>query len=140
MAGISRRIAAVPRGFKVGETWIMLAHRKAIVKYDDGKAIFTPGVFSIFRPTAIEYIVRGDEGPGRLADLEKRGFTLIKVIRDTETQQKLEDQLIGFSVKYSVMKDTQESHKIMSIQALSKTKARDQFKRSFPGLKIISVK
>jgi ribosomal protein S27AE len=30
MQGISRRIAAVPRGFKVGESWILLAHPKAI--------------------------------------------------------------------------------------------------------------
>lgn len=28
--GVSRRISAVPRGFKVGETWILLAHPKAI--------------------------------------------------------------------------------------------------------------
>ena len=28
--GISRRISAIPRGFKVGETWILFAHPKAI--------------------------------------------------------------------------------------------------------------
>jgi len=28
--GISRRITALPRGFKVGETWILLAHPKAM--------------------------------------------------------------------------------------------------------------
>lgn len=30
--GVSRRISAIPRGFKVGETWILFAHPKAIRK------------------------------------------------------------------------------------------------------------
>jgi hypothetical protein len=30
--GVSRRITAVPRDFKVGETWVLLGHRKAIEK------------------------------------------------------------------------------------------------------------
>jgi hypothetical protein len=29
-AGISRRLVAVPKGFKVGESWVMLAHRKVV--------------------------------------------------------------------------------------------------------------
>src|SRR6185503_19221351 len=42
--GISRRIATVPNGFVIGETWIALAHRTAITNYcpdcHDGK-LFT---------------------------------------------------------------------------------------------------
>ena len=30
--GVSRRITAVPRDFVVGETWVLLGHRKAIEK------------------------------------------------------------------------------------------------------------
>lgn len=140
MAGVSRRIANVPRDFKVGETWVMLAHRKAINQWKNGSHVSTPGVFAVFRPSALEYIVTGEESPGRLDDLAKRGFTLVKVIPDNKTQMKLDDQLQPFSVKYSTTVGGVESHKIFHLQALSKTKAREQFKRSFPNTKIISVK
>jgi hypothetical protein len=70
--GISKRIAAVPRNFQVGKTWIALAHPTAC----DG----LPGIFTVFRPSAIEYIVRGNESEQELNALEKRGLTLIHVI------------------------------------------------------------
>lgn len=103
--GVSRRITAVPRDFKVGETWVLLGHRKAVLSGylgDDGeqytveqylsrempyqenggpKAIFSPGIITAFRPTAIEYIVKGDETDEELEALEKRGIEPVKVIR-----------------------------------------------------------
>lgn len=81
LRGISRRIAAVPRGFKVGETWIALAHIKAI----DGK----PGIFSFFKPSRIEYVITGKETDDELNELEKRGLTIVKVIRDIDTQTEM---------------------------------------------------
>jgi hypothetical protein len=65
--GISRRIAAVPKGFEIGKTWVLLAHPKAV--YEDTG--MKPGVFRIFRPQAIEKIVtasqaRDDEAVARL--------------------------------------------------------------------------
>jgi hypothetical protein len=69
--GISRRIKAIPRGFKIGETWIALAHIKA--------TNYTPGIFRLFRPTAIEYVVKGTETETELEDMEKRGISLVKV-------------------------------------------------------------
>ena len=38
-------------------------------------------IFHAFRPTAVEYIVKGSESPAELDRLEKRGLTLVKVER-----------------------------------------------------------
>jgi hypothetical protein len=77
--GISRRIVAVPKAFKLGETWVLAAHRKAI-RNSDGT--YTPGIFQLFRPSAVEYVVKGSETPEELAALEKRGITPVAVQRD----------------------------------------------------------
>ncbi len=82
--GISRRITMVPKGFKVGETWVALAHRKAIPAevtgpdYDGRK----PGIFHIFKPQRIEYVVKEFDPQDKLERLEKRGITLVRVIRE----------------------------------------------------------
>jgi hypothetical protein len=81
--GISRRIKSVPHGFKIGETWVALAHIRAIpepILQHDSNA--TPGIFRLFKPTAIQYVVKGDETFGDLDDLEKRGVTPVKIQRD----------------------------------------------------------
>lgn len=78
--GVSRRIAAVPRGFKVGETWVYLAHVAACTV--EGKP--APGIFRAFRPSAIEYIVKGTETEAELDELEARGLTLVKLVRSIE--------------------------------------------------------
>jgi len=70
--GISRRIAAVPHGFKVGETWILLAHKEAIAGEH-------PGIFTAFVPQAIEYIIKGTETDEDLEAIEKRGITLVRI-------------------------------------------------------------
>lgn len=87
--GFSRRIAAIPRGFKVGETWILLAHPKAIlgaeeVKNGDGlftqKEVMKPGIFLVWRPTRIEKILPESlRGSPEVADLVERGITPVYV-------------------------------------------------------------
>lgn len=94
MAGLSKRIAFVPKELKIGETWIMLAHNKASKQWEvdaqgDLVQIQKPGIFSAFIPTHIEYVVTGDETPEELDALEKRGFTLVNVIPDNKTQLEL---------------------------------------------------
>jgi hypothetical protein len=64
--GISKRISAIPRGFKVGETWIFLAHKKAVenngsVIDDPDAPKYTPAIFTAFRPQRIERIVLESE-------------------------------------------------------------------------------
>jgi hypothetical protein len=76
--GVSRRISAVPKDFKLGETWVFVAHREAIPS-PDGKG--EPGVFHLFQPTAIEYVVKGTETEEKLAALERRGITPVRIER-----------------------------------------------------------
>ncbi len=76
---ISRRIKAVPQGFVLGETWVFLAHVKAIFNREDGKVTYKPGIFRAYQPTGIEYVVKGDETDEALEKKIKRGITLVKV-------------------------------------------------------------
>lgn len=105
--GVSRRISAVPKDFKVGETWVLFAHEKVFnepcpsedvrvvggtVHHDEDcecegeGVIWKPGIFHAFMPTAIEYVITGDETEEELDRLEKRGFSLVRVIREGEIQ------------------------------------------------------
>ena len=76
--GISRRLKAIPRNFELGKTWIWLAHMECI---PDSDGAYLPGVFHIFKPSRMEYIVTGKETEEELDGLEKRGFTLVDVVR-----------------------------------------------------------
>jgi hypothetical protein len=103
--GISRRISAVPNDFVLGETFVMVAHSKAIPlpdnlcgislnsfgvtcmrqKEHDGEcdALWdrAPGVFQIFKPTAIEYVVKDGDSDEKLEKLVKRGITPVRIER-----------------------------------------------------------
>lgn len=74
--GVSRRLAQIPKEFEVGKTWVFVAHRQCIVNPDGS---YTPGVFHAFRPTAIEYVIRGDETDEEIDRLIKRGITPVRV-------------------------------------------------------------
>jgi hypothetical protein len=86
--GVSRRIQAVPRGFVLGETWVAVAHR-AVPAPDPWSSVTCPGVFYLFRPQRIEYVVRGDESDDELDALLERGITPLRVER-AEQQSLLE--------------------------------------------------
>ena len=64
--GMSRRIAAIPRGFKVGETWVMFAQRDR-------------GIFLALRPTRLEKLVKMSEYDAVKDKLLKQGITPIRV-------------------------------------------------------------
>lgn len=67
--GVSRRIQSIPHGFKVGETWIFVAHVDAVERLDkngegelfDAEMKKFPGIFAAFKPTRIERIVKQSE-------------------------------------------------------------------------------
>jgi hypothetical protein len=101
--GISRRIHKIPQEFKLGETIVWLGHRSAVDKKcpecgDAGDiaaekewlcstchgigAVKVPGVFTLFKPQRIEYILKGNETEEELERMEKRGITLIKLVRE----------------------------------------------------------
>jgi hypothetical protein len=85
--GISKRIAAVPKDFTVGVDWILLAHRKAIPSPDPSKA--TQGIFQAFKPTRIEFVVKGDESEAELEAIVKRGITPVRVVKDVDAQSSI---------------------------------------------------
>lgn len=88
--GISRRISMIPRRFKLGETWVALAHRKAIELPKpftlEGKndKEYKSAIFRVFKPSAIEYVIREDDPREKLEKLVERGFTLVKIIKKEE--------------------------------------------------------
>lgn len=81
LQGISRRISTVPRDLVLGETAVLLAHRKAIRNTD---GTFTPGIVSLFYPKALEYVVKGDETEEQLEALHKRGIIPVRVEKRTD--------------------------------------------------------
>jgi hypothetical protein len=103
--GVSRRLPGnmIPRGFEIGKTWVFLGHRKAISEICEcrengnetkdcplceGKGvIYKPGIFQIFRPTAIEQVVTGDEDDEEIEKIIKRGITPVKVLADKAQQE-----------------------------------------------------
>jgi hypothetical protein len=74
----------VPRGFKIGETWVALAHRKAISGYGNkpDEIVYKPGIFHVFCPSRIEYVVKDDDSDDKLEKLEKRGISLVRVEKE----------------------------------------------------------
>jgi hypothetical protein len=95
--GISRRISAIPKDFRTSETWIALAHRKAITSSDVLGLVIggstelkqSPGIFHVFRPSRIEYIIKATDSKKKLEGLEKRGLTLVKIETD-QTEMEME--------------------------------------------------
>lgn len=79
--GVCRRIPHVPKEFKLGETWILLAHRKAIMGpiLENIKAEFKPGIFQVFKPTTIEVLCDGTEQDEKIEGYLKRGLTPVLV-------------------------------------------------------------
>lgn len=99
--GLSRRISAVPKDFVVGETWVLLAHRECIPngvvmtgdcdcgtpdgvdKHLDRCSVFEKayqaGVFTMFKPERIEYVVKGTETDDELEAVVARGLTPVMV-------------------------------------------------------------
>jgi hypothetical protein len=84
--GISRRISgdALPRGFQLGETWVFLAHKAAIVEYSGQEEKAVPGVFTIFKPRRIERIVDGSETDAEIDEMVKRGITPVQVFYEAK--------------------------------------------------------
>lgn len=82
--GISRRLSGVPKDFKIGETWVFVAHRK-VIPNEGGK--HTPGVFQAFKPTAIEYVVKESDTQEKIDALIKRGITPVRIERIEETRE-----------------------------------------------------
>lgn len=86
--GVSKKISAIPNGFKVGYHFIYLAHLKAVIDYegDFGKQPKAkPGIFMAFRPLMVDLVIENEnnipdrakhifdklDGMGRIVKIKK---------------------------------------------------------------------
>jgi len=83
--GVSRRIATVPRDFELGKTWVLAAHRKGL-RCPDGS--FTPAVFRVFQPTAVQVVVSGEESDEQIERLLERGLQPVKVVQTRDQHER----------------------------------------------------
>jgi len=65
--GVSKRLAAVPRGLVFGETVVYLVHIKACGTIFDAEGM-KPGIFAVFKPTHIDLVI---DDPGNIPDRAK---------------------------------------------------------------------
>jgi hypothetical protein len=79
--GVSRRITTVPRDFKIGETWILFAHPRGIIKPEgDLKSKYVPAIFRVWKPERLERIYKeSDRGSEAVQADEKRGIVPVFV-------------------------------------------------------------
>lgn len=98
--GVSRRIAGdqIPRNLVVGETYILVAHSKAIANIPEklqvgDKVEYTPGIFHVFIPQAIEVLVDDTTTDEEVEGYLKRGLTpvLVRHVKAQNGELKLED-------------------------------------------------
>lgn len=78
--GISRRIAAIPKGFRIGETWVFAAHPKgAKIPLD----VFKPAIVHVFKPSRIELVVTPSmKEEDWVKGYVEKGITLVEVPED----------------------------------------------------------
>lgn len=85
--GISRYVKEMPRGFKVGESWVFLLHpntfdRKVVVGEGENakeKTVKEPGIIAVFKPKALQYVCKGNESEAFLKELIEKGVTPVNV-------------------------------------------------------------
>jgi hypothetical protein len=80
--GVSRRVKGVPRGFKLGEHYVFLAHPRVKELLRPGeKPEWIGGIFQIFRPTRIEKIITQSQARDaeEMDKLSKAGITPVVV-------------------------------------------------------------
>lgn len=102
--GVSKRIANIPKGLELGKTWVLLAHKKTILKVIDNQYKKVkgdlqqkdmikeyPAIFYAFRPKRIEKLITQSQATdNELAKLKERGITPVIVPEnDLDHQPKL---------------------------------------------------
>lgn len=91
--GISRKIAAIPNGFEVGEHAIFLAHAKGIYEKDEeGNYQWVPAIFMAFKPHMIDLVIDDpDNVPNKAIEIAKRlgegKARIVKVIPNKEIEE-----------------------------------------------------
>lgn len=90
--GVSRKISAVLRGFRLGEHWVYLAHRSAVTNGDPDNPL--PGIFTAFKPSHIDLVIEDErkipDKAKKLKDKLGDGARIVKVVRDIDRQATLD--------------------------------------------------
>lgn len=77
--GISRRIGSLPKGFIPGQTWVVLAHPKAIRIADSEETL--PGIIGTFKVDRVEVVVDETITDAEVEAYLKRGLQPVIVER-----------------------------------------------------------
>lgn len=91
--GVSKRISALPQGFVMGETWVLLVHSEAGVetvtdKHGQETTESCPAIFYAFKPTKAEKLLKeSDATPEVVENYAKRGITVVKVPDNDQDHQ-----------------------------------------------------
>lgn len=91
--GISKRVPFIPNNFVVGTSWVFLAKQRIIPNSSQGwmpgmaeeRRGFGPGVFTAFRPSAIELVLdqsEVDAESDRVREAREKGVTIVGVPDD----------------------------------------------------------
>lgn len=115
--GISKRIPEIPKGLKLGETWIFLAHLKVpfYPKHPDGvyaidqmlgglapgEPITKKAIFYGFKPQRIEMPIWKGTSTEKILKLEKKGITPVLI---DETPENLKKHRMATDFSYGVEK------------------------------------
>lgn len=96
--GLSRKLSAIPNGFKLGETWVLLGYRKAIQEPNSpqmgDEITWVPGIFQVWRPTGLDLVINDpDDIPERALNIAKTHpeARLVKVIKDADVDDLFDD-------------------------------------------------
>lgn len=94
LQGVSKRVApnSLPKGFKIGEDWVFLAHGEVPFPKTDksGQVLkdekrFATGIFYAFRPQRLEVVLyRGDVTDQQISDYEEAGYTVVLLEKNKE--------------------------------------------------------
>ena len=91
LMGVSRRLSTIPRGLKIGETWVLLAHPEALppLESDGPNGKRRPGVFCVVRPNRLEIIVTESQSKDEayMASLAERKLVPVIVADDDKKHQ-----------------------------------------------------
>jgi len=77
--GVSKRIGKIPKGLVLGETWVLLAHKKVLLTHHK-EPIEKPAIFYAFIPKRIEMLIwKKYATPKVLEKLKNKGITPVIV-------------------------------------------------------------
>jgi len=98
--GVSKKISEIPKALVLGETWIMLAHKKVPFRTQyrwaelQEEPEFKPAIFYAFRPLRVEMPIWKNKATAkRIRELEDQGITPV-IFEKTEENEKVHTRTI----------------------------------------------